>query len=366
MTADDSAPGARAERSEEESAQEQDRRRTSIWWIAVLLLLLLLSCGLLAQILFPAPRSSTGKKELYGVRALFSIYGLHQPLGVSSGPDGEVLVSDTGAQRVLLFDRNGRFMHRMGGESPADKVFSVYGSVFADGYWYVCDWALKRVWIFKPDGKVAGFFPEDPMSREYGEFGFTPYDIARFKDGFLVSTRTGIYGFDSSGKSTGRFDKTAGLGYGPSFVDAIAVDPESGRVFACDTLNRRVIAYDGSGRPLWFLGRKDEAGEIKSFFGLPRGIAVTKKGILVSDTFHQRLVLLSQDGKLLGTYCKRGAVDGAVNFPEHLAVAPDGLEYLADRENNRVQVLELREPQAPDSELSAKWKANHRSLALAQ
>lgn len=346
-----------------EDVQDESARSRRWWWVVVLLLLLLLSCGLLAQALFPTRRGTAGKKEVYGVTAVFSIYGLHQPLGVSSGPNGEILVSDTGVQKVLLFNQSGDFVRRIGGESVNDKVFSVLGSTWVGDTVYVCDWNLKRVWIFRKDGKVLGHFPDDPTKPVYGDGGFTPYGIARLQQDFLVATRSGVFRFDSAGRLKGRFDKTTGLEYGPQFMDAITVDERAGRVYVCDTLNRRVIAYDSDGRPVWVLGKRDENGEIKSFFGLPRGIAVTDKGILVSDTFRHMLVLLSTDGKPLGSYCRRGVIDGAVNFPEGLGVAPDGMVYLADRENNRVQVLKLGEPERLDPTFEAKWKSNFKTIA---
>lgn len=345
---------------QQEDAREE--RRGLVWWVAVLLLLLLLSCGLLAQALFPVRRGTAGKKPLNGVTPVLSVYGLHQPLGVSSGPDGEILVSDTGVQKVLLFDRNGLFVRRIGGEKPADKIFSPMGSVWVDGSLYICDFTLRRVWVFDVQGKPIGSFPKDPMMKEFGEGGFVPYGIARFGDGLLVSARNGIYRFSLSGDFLGRFDATDGLGYEPLYMDAVAVDEASGRVYACDTVNRRVIAYDRNGKPVWVLGRRDEGGEIKSFFGLPRSVAVTERGILVSDTFRHMLVLLAPDGSVLGSYCKRGVVDGAVNFPEGLAVAPDGMVYLADRENDRIQVLRLEAPQEIEPAIREKWKQSFKKL----
>jgi DNA-binding beta-propeller fold protein YncE len=129
-------------------------------------------------------------------------------------------------------------------------------------------------------------------------------------------------------------------------------------VYVSDSLNRRVIAYGLDGEPRWSLGRPDVEGTIRSFFGLPRGVAVIEEGILVSDAFHHTIYLLDREGELLGTYGTRGVIDGALNFPEGVAVAPDGLVYVADRENNRVQVLRIGIPLPADATTVKKWEEN--------
>lgn len=337
----------------------RDSRR-KLWWVAILLLLLLLACGLIAQLLFPTVRGTTGKKTVYGLTAVYSVYGLHQPLGVSAGPDGEMLVSDTGVQKVMLFDKQGQFVRQFGGEEPANKVFSVDGSMYDNGYWYICDWTLRQVWVFRPDGTVQSRFPKNPTDKSFGPGGFTPYGIAKLGNDFVVTSGDGVYRFDgASGELKGRFDSQGALPYVVNFPNGIATDAATKRVFVCDTLNRRVVAYDEAGQPLWTIGQRDVNGEIKSFFGLPRGITVTEKGVLVSDTFHHLLYLFDLDGKLLGTYGRRGVIDGAFNFPEGLSVAPDGLIYAADRENNRVQALRLNDPEVVSPDIQGKWKSNY-------
>ena len=347
-----------------QSAVNREALRRRIWWIIVLILLLLLGSCLVAQLLFPRARESARTAEARaGLTPVFGVYGLHMPLGVASMDDGSIVVADTAVQRVSLYDERGRFVRRIGGDTVADKVFSVDG-VMADGDTiFVSDWSLRRVWMFARDGKVKGFFPKDPMSSEFGASGLTPYDVVRVGNDVLVSSRNGIYRFDvATGKSKGRFDKTSPDGIQPLFVNGLTYDPESKRVFACDTLNRRVIAYDVSGRALWRLGQRDAKGKIISLFGLPRGAVMTSRGLLVSDAFNHVLYLLDADGNLKGVYGSRGVLDGQFNFPEGLDVAPDGLLYVADRENNRVSVLKMGSPVAASKTVKRKWDRNYERI----
>lgn len=133
-----------------QTSQSQQQKSSRGWrgWIIVLLLLLLLFGCILAQMLFPDRRGPVVTLPSEGLVHVFSIYGLNEPRGVAAGPDGRMAVSDTGAQRAYIYDSNGVLMTRLGGELPADRVFSVTGSMFEEGTVYLCDWGLKRVWMF--------------------------------------------------------------------------------------------------------------------------------------------------------------------------------------------------------------------------
>lgn len=342
--------------------EEETRRRRGWWLLVLLLLLLLLSCSVL-QALLPTPRTRIAAKESRGVTAVFGVYGLHQPLGVAAGPHGEIVVADTGVQRAYLFDQNGSLVARLGGDRPENKVFSVDGVLYAGDTIYVADWSLKRVWMFDSTGAVESYFPADPEDGAYGSGGLTPYDVVRLGDDFLVSSRNGIYRFDSVGRLKGRFDAAVPGGPAVQFINGLAVDQSGTRVYAADVLNKRVVAFDQHGTPVWRLGLPDRDGKSVGFFGLPRGLVYTKRGLLVSDTFDHVLYLLDRDGGLLGSYGSRGVTDGTFNFPEGLDVAPDGLVYVADRENNRIQVLRLGAPVPADQAVRRRWKENHVSFA---
>jgi hypothetical protein len=340
-----------------DSSPTDSRRPGRAWWVLVLLLLLLLLSCVLVQLLFPGRRGPVVALPSSGLTPAFGVYGLNEPRGVSAGPDGRMVISDTGAQRAYVYDANGVLLTRLGGDLPADRVFSVAGSLYEVGAIYLCDWGLNRVWIFAEDGSVIGHFPEDPMNALFGPGGFFPYDIERFGESLLVATRTGVYEFDDTTfEVIGRFDRGDVDGRAPDHMTGLAVDPEGEYVWVVDSFNRRLIAYNSAGDPVWSLGRPDVAGEIVSFFALPRDVVYTKRGILVSDAFRHELYLFDRSGSLLGYYGVRGVADAELNFPEGMSVAPDGLLCVADRANDRVQVLRMGDSLEARSELNTKWK----------
>jgi DNA-binding beta-propeller fold protein YncE len=78
-----------------------------------------------------------------------------------------------------------------------------------------------------------------------------------------------------------------------------------------------------------------------SEFDLPRGITVGEGGsVLVMDTFRFDITKLSKAGKVLGTFGTRGVSPGEFNFPNAISSLGNKIA-VADKENNRVQVLRL-------------------------
>lgn len=340
---------------------ERGRVRRRMWWIVALLLLLLLVGCVVLQLLWPSPRASKGKPTA-GLVPVFSIYGLTQPLNVTTGPEGQLVISDTGVQRAYIYDDEGNIVARLGNDKAGSRVFSPDGAAYAGDTVYLTDWNMRRVWMFDSKGRVTGYFPKNPTAKEYGSKGFTPYDVTVLGSDLLVTSYDGVHRFDGATKQhEGRFDVGKADSRALDYPNGIVVSEDGTRVYVADTLNKRVVAFDSKGQPVWWLGRPDQGGRAVSIFGLPRGLAVSDGRLLVSDTFAQRLLVLDAQGKLLGTYGKRGVVDGELNFPEGIDVAPDGLLYLADRENNRVQVLRLGSPVAPDVDLQKKWRSDYAS-----
>jgi peptidylglycine monooxygenase len=104
-----------------------------------------------------------------------------------------------------------------------------------------------------------------------------------------------------------------------------------------------VIAYTSEGEHLWTTGRTPEglSDTAEREFGLPRGLSVMDDGsIAVVDAFDFEIVRLSEDGGILTSHGTRGVDLGQFNFPNDLEAEGDRI-VVADKENDRVQVLEL-------------------------
>ncbi len=361
----------REEPDREDAREERSTRRM----LQALLGLLTVASVVLLALLFwllrptPPPRSP-GEPAGYPILVVTSIYGygdrpsefLKNPLGVGFDGGGNVWVSDTGHSRVLVFTADGGLIRILGAEEGPGKLYTPYGIV-ADpdrDRVYVADWAGRNVKVYSTSGAYIGHLPADDQDLEvFGPNGFSPYDVQVLNGRVIVSSNDGLYFFDTDGHVVARWGgKVRGVKLGMfNFPDSFDVDPETGRVYVADTMNRRIVALDRQGRWLWVSGKPDERGQIMGFWQLPRGIQVGPDGNLyVVDTFRfdregmgtGHIVTLSPDGTLLSEFGRAGSWEDAFNFPEQLAVSGDGLFAIADRENDRVILFRLGPLPPPD------------------
>jgi DNA-binding beta-propeller fold protein YncE len=114
---------------------------------------------------------------------------------------------------------------------------------------------------------------------------------------------------------------------------------------AVDADNNFYIGDNGLGRILVFgpdlayrrtIGAE---GEVQT----PSGLAIddTRKRLYVTDTRRHALVAYDlPTGKIIGRVGKRGADNAEFNYPTGVAVGPDGLVYVTDTMNCRVEVFD--------------------------
>ena len=114
----------------------------------------------------------------------------------------------------------------------------------------------------------------------------------------------------------------------------------AGNLYVCDATLKRILIYDASGKFLRQIGSPEQLRR-------PSGLAVEPSGerVYVVDTGgvdtqeHRVAVLDAKSGEHLMDIGKRGTGPGEFNLPRDVAVAPNGLLYVVDGGNFRVQVF---------------------------
>jgi DNA-binding beta-propeller fold protein YncE len=113
-------------------------------------------------------------------------------------------------------------------------------------------------------------------------------------------------------------------------------------LWTADDGNHLVLKLSPTGRVLLVLGRKGVAAEADWLFNQPTDVAFGKSGeIYVSDGYgNSRVVKFDRDGRFLKAWGRHGSGPGEFNLPHSIAVDREGHVYVADRENERIQIFD--------------------------
>ena len=269
-----------------------------------------------------------------------SIYGTNHPLGVAASPSGDrIYVTESEGQRqVRIFDRSGKPAGIL--KPPASTgvahtpVYVAVNPVSKEVY--VSDRSTSSVYVYNESGTyLRTFAPRGDLGG-----GWAPLGLAFGPDGSLYTT-------DVSGKvhrvlvfsPDGTLVRTMGVPEKLTFPNGIAVDAR-GNIEVSDSNNGRVVVFDRAGKMLATINRGVGAGDL----GLPRGVAVDGKRLMVVDTVDHMVRVYdagtanAETPKFLGSFGGSGQLDGTFQFPNGIATDSRAHVYVTDRDNNRVQV----------------------------
>lgn len=149
-----------------------------------------------------------------------------------------------------------------------------------------------------------------------------------------------VRAFDKSGKEVASFGKT-GSGEGElCSPGGLAIAPD-GSIFVADSGNHRIqrftpqceaVAAFGSWAPDFPAAYSKHAR-----FNEPLGLALSADRLYVADSRHNRIAVLSLEGKPVASVGTRGYGVGELERPTSVALDGNGFLYVADSGNNRVQ-----------------------------
>jgi sugar lactone lactonase YvrE len=116
-----------------------------------------------------------------------------------------------------------------------------------------------------------------------------------------------------------------------------------------------VIKFSPTGQVLMTLGTPGVPGNDEHHFNAPSDVLVAPNGdIFVADGHggdtNARVVKFSKDGKFITAWGRKGTATGEFQTPHGLAMDQAGRLYVADRENDRLQIFDQ------DGKFIAEWK----------
>jgi sugar lactone lactonase YvrE len=112
-----------------------------------------------------------------------------------------------------------------------------------------------------------------------------------------------------------------------------------------DGRGHQVLKFDASGKLLMRLGEAGVAGGGAQHFDGPTDVVVAANGdVFVSDghesVSNNRIVKFSADGSYLKSWGSAGDAPGQFDVPHALAMDSQGRLFVADRNNNRIQIFD--------------------------
>ena len=251
------------------------------------------------------------------------------PTDLVVDPDtGDLYVVDSDNNRIQKFESDGDFDIEFGSDDSSDDDYLGSPSAIAvhkdSDYVYVADTTTDAISVFDKNGNFKFSFDDDDSNDEFknpagmvidnkddmlyvADTGNHRIRIFELTDGDNCPSGTDevvedevcfVDDFGSSGSAEGRFDEPAGL----------AFDEDESILYVADTENNRIQSF-----------------EMVSGSTCPSGTDEIIDGVCFIEEFGSS-----------------GSADGKFNSPEGLAFDENNdLLYVADTENNRIQILSL-------------------------
>ncbi len=300
--------------------------------------------GLVWDVLNAVP----GLRSLPGVSAVLpidppvyerSIFGLRAPLSVALSESGEFLYVAEGAG-----DRFVRKIRVADGESVGElapprtdvgtrKPMAV--AVSAE-FVYVVDRIRRTVDVYDASDQWLGALPSPK-----GDDAWQPLSVDVDEDGraYVTNTDAGapaLVVYDRSRHILEEWGSIEADGVPLSFPNGVARGSD-GRVLISDGNNARLVVYEPESQATASYGNL-----ATETLALPRGIAFDSRGILLVADANDHSISgwdVSRSGRnRVFVVGEPGIGDGAFLFPTDLVIGRGNRVYVADRDNDRVQI----------------------------
>lgn len=258
------------------------------------------------------------------------LQGVKSAAALAAGKD-RLYVLDEDKSQLHILDRAGKFLRAVGGEGESPQSFSEPKglAVARDGTVFVADTGNSRIQVLDGEGKFLYTFGQKgsepgrlkgPEGVALGGFGrIFVSDTGNHR--VQVFTREGIflYGFGVKGSEPGQLSAPAKL-----YIDA------GEHVFVHDSGNSRVQKFDPAARAV-----KDYPLEGADF-------ALDGFGFLYAlEPKPAKVREIAPNGFVAGAFGSKGSGVGQFKGPTSIAAGPDGLLYVLDAGNSRIQRIEL-------------------------
>ncbi len=221
---------------------------------------------------------------------------LSKPLGIDVDRQGNLYVADNGARAILIFDKDGKFLRKIGDPKWFDRLANVTVDPKGD-----------RVYLVDVGGVASQQHRVRVINASSGE---------------------PLFDFGKRGKDPGDFNFPRDMVVG-----------KDGRLYIVDSGNFRVQIFDREGK---FLKTFGSIGRQLGQFARPKEIATDSAGnIYVVDTAFGNFQIFNSEGDMLMFIGTRSEQDGPARYmlPAGIYVDEDGRVYMVDQWFRKVDIF---------------------------
>lgn len=257
---------------------------------------------------------------------------LRYPEGVACGRS-DFVVADTGNNRLV------RYTYESGSvtaesEFPLEEATPIIVQMNSKGAMYFLDGAERRIAGVSAAGEDLGVVEPRGL----------PSSAEVIPKSFRIDSDDNIYVLDVfSGRvlvldDAGQYIRHLPLPDEYGFFSDLTIDRQ-GRILLLDSVEAVVYSTTGAGDRFARLTNR-----LKEYVNFPTRLTTDRDGtIYLVDQYGSGLALIAADGAFLGRRLGMGWSDGNLYFPSQVCINDDGIVFIADRNNSRVQVFAVSE-----------------------
>jgi DNA-binding beta-propeller fold protein YncE len=252
------------------------------------------------------------------------ISGVTEPWGVAICSKGNIVVAETGGHCISIFNPKGEKIKSFGSQGSDSGQFNNPEGVAVDDSdnILVADYENNRIQKFTSCGKfVTAVKIKRPVGIAVHPQSKKVY-VTNIKDNCIQVLNPDLT-FSSSFGSEGGGDGQFTYPYDVTF-------DSTGNVYIVDYNNDHIQVFTAEGQFLRKFGRQGNKQLI--------GICIDSEDVVyATENSNYRVLVFTCEGKFLTSFGSQGAGPGQFNFPCGIAVDKNGVVYIADRNNNRLQ-----------------------------
>ncbi len=241
-----------------------------------------------------------------------------EPYGISVSSNGTIYVLDTLNNRIQVFDANGTFIEKFGGEDTEgielgkfEEPEGISLMEFSENITkvYVTDTRNHRAEIRTSNTTFSTSMNSTVTNISWAAFGERCYlDVCDSKTTIYLDYPTGIS------------------------VDSY------GNIYIADTENNEIKVLNSENKLIHkFNGINTTDGKFK----LPKGVAIGSDNyIYIADTGNNKIRIFMQNGSQVRSFGSSGTEDGKFDSPSAIALDSYDNIYVADTGNGRIQIFD--------------------------